>query len=256
MMQHFISSITGFLANRQLGALTRWGIRRYIKHYSVCMDEALLSDIKHYKCFNDFFSRQLKPGARPICQDQNIIASPADGMIVQRGPIIARQWQIKGFSYDLKELLGSKSLCDKYQHGYSVNIYLSPRDYHRVHMPYDGVLDHCIRIPGNLYTVDPAATASKHINKNTRVLCEFKNSDIGDFIVMLIGAFNVGSINTVWQDMRVAQDSMRLLKGAPLGHFLLGSSVLVLTQSSVKPCKSVNPGDTIKMGQPLLHADD
>jgi len=256
-MQHLISSIAGFLADRRMGPVTHWAIKQYINHYNVSLDDALISDIKQYKRFNDFFTRHLKVGARPVADSPSVLSSPADGTIVQAGPLSNRQWHVKGYAYDLAELLTTTELCDRYRDGYSVNIYLSPRDYHRVHMPYDGILKQCIYVKGALYSVNPNHPDAKFINKNERLICEFENEHIGRFIVMFIGAFNVGSINTAWQDYSkenhsIEPDTIRLKKGAEVGYFKLGSSILLMTEKATHPTDQTIVDHCVRMGEQLL----
>ena len=259
-MQHALSKTVGFLANRHLGFITQWAINKYINHFNVDLSDALLPGTKEYKTFNQFFARKLKEGARPIDMTENIICSPSDGKIVQVGKLNAAQWHIKGHHYPLDELLTSKELCDRYQNGYSINIYLSPRDYHRVHMPFDGVLKQTKYIKGKLYSVNPNHKHFKYINKNERLLCEFYNEEIGYFIVMFIGALNVGSINTVWQDCSnsgrdITVDAIKINKGMELGHFAMGSSILLITEKSFNPCKEASIDGNVKVGMPLLQFD-
>lgn len=259
-MQHLLSKSVGFLANRRMGGVTHWAIKKYCAHFNVSLDEALLTDIKQYRTFNEFFTRQLKEGARPVTPDEHIITSPADGLIVQSGKLTDAQWHIKGQHYPLDELLTSEDLCLRYQNGYSVNIYLSPRDYHRVHMPYDGILQQTIYIKGKLYSVNPNHKHAKFINKNERLICEFQDPVIGNFIVMFIGALNVGSIHTVWQSCfnkgrDLNHNTIKLKKGMELGHFQMGSSILLITEHPYLPADKAIVDSSIKMGAPLLSTE-
>jgi phosphatidylserine decarboxylase len=261
-MQKLISKTAGFFANRRLGSIGHLLIKKYIKRYDVSLSEALITNITEYKTFNAFFTRKLKADARPIDQNTNILCSPADGKIVQVGPLSSGRWHIKDQHYPLEPLLANKDLYQRYKDGYSVNIYLSPQDYHRVHMPYDGILKQTIYIKGKLYSVDPERKQSKFINKNERLICEFYNEEIGHFIIMFIGALIVGSIKTVWQELsdkthskKIATNSIVINKGMEVGHFQLGSSVLLITEKQCIPAGNTFADVKIKMGQPLLITD-
>lgn len=260
MMQHLISKTTGFLANRNLGALSHFIIRRYMQHYQVDLSDALIQNIKQYQNFNEFFTRKLKTGARPIDPEPNIMCSPTDGLIVQCGQLQQQQWTIKNHCFSLDALLMSPTLAKRYQHGYSVNIYLSPKDYHRIHMPFDGRLTQSNYIKGALYSVNPNHRHLKFINRNERLLCEFYNEQIGHFIVMMIGAFNVGSIHTVWPHSRNPQtytqdQGIQLNKGDEMGYFAMGSSVLLISEQPYQACQAIAENKAIRMGQALIKTD-
>jgi phosphatidylserine decarboxylase len=261
-MQKLISKTAGFFANRHLGIIARLIIKKYSKHYEINLNEAMVTNIKEYKTFNAFFTRKLKTDARQIDQNTNILCSPADGRIMQVGPLSSGEWHIKGQHYPLKQLLANEELYARYTDGYSINIYLSPQDYHRVHMPYDGQLKQTIYIKGKLYSVDPNRRQSKFINKNERLICEFYNEKIGHFIIMFIGALIVGSIKTIWQDSsdkthskKTPEEEIIIKKGAEVGHFQLGSSVLLITEKQFTKAGNTFEDVKIKMGQPLLIND-
>lgn len=236
-----ITALAGKLASAQAGKLTTAVIRWFVKRYQVNMSEAAQEDIGAYSSFNEFFTRPLKTGARKLSKAKYIC--PVDGAISQFGDIKTNQiFQAKGHSYSTEALVGgNKSLAAQYQDGSFATIYLSPRDYHRIHMPCDGRLLRMVYVPGDLFSVNP--TTAQGIPglfaRNERVVCEFESAQ-GNFILVLVGATIVGSMATVWhgvvnpprighiKEWSYSDQNITLKQGEEMGRFLLGSTVVML----------------------------
>jgi phosphatidylserine decarboxylase len=218
-------------------------ITQIIRHYGVNMDEALEQDINVYKSFNDFFTRELKPGVRPLTTERNAIACPADGAVSQAGNITGGEiFQAKGKSYTVTDLLGgSAERAEPFNNGVFTTIYLSPKDYHRLHMPLTGTLREMVHIPGRLFSVNTATTHSVPglFARNERVAALF-DTDAGPMALVLVGAIFVSSIETVWHGVVTPptinsvrswqyQDNAPMLKiGEEMGRFNMGSTIIVL----------------------------
>ncbi|ABI56216.1 archaetidylserine decarboxylase [Alkalilimnicola ehrlichii MLHE-1] len=228
-------------------------IKAFIRVFKVDMSEALEEDPTAYPTFNAFFTRALKPEARPLPDDPDAILSPADGTISQMGPIERDTiFQAKGHSFTTAELLGGdEALAEEFRDGWFATIYLSPRDYHRVHMPMTGTLRQMIHIPGRLFSVAPftVRTVPKLFARNERVACIF-DTDRGPMAVVLVGAINVGSIETVWAGeitppagIRAqysnyeADNAPTIARGHEMGRFNMGSTVITLQNSRPAPGK-------------------
>ena len=236
-----LTQLAGSLARRQAGALTTWAIRRFIARYGVDMAEAANPDPAAYASFNDFFTRPLKAGARPLAAADWIC--PVDGAISQFGPIAGDQvFQAKGHAYSTTALVGGDAaLAAEFQDGHFATLYLSPRDYHRIHMPRGGRLRRMIHVPGDLFSVNPTTARGVPglFARNERVVCVF-DGDRGPFVMVLVGATIVGSMATVWhgvvnpprpghlRDWTYADQAIELAQGAEMGRFLLGSTVVML----------------------------
>jgi phosphatidylserine decarboxylase len=236
-----LTRLAGSLARRQAGALTTWVIRRFIARYGVDMAEAANPDPAAYASFNDFFTRPLKAGARPLAAADWIC--PVDGAISQFGPITGDQvFQAKGHAYSTRALVGGDAaLAAEFQDGHFATLYLSPRDYHRIHMPRGGRLRRMIHVPGDLFSVNPTTARGVPglFARNERVVCVF-DGDHGPFVMVLVGATIVGSMATVWhgvvnpprpghlRDWAYADQAIELAQGAEMGRFLLGSTVVML----------------------------
>jgi len=270
LIQHLLpkQALTEFgahIANAKAGRITTAIIRWFVKKYGVNMDEALNSDITSYASFNEFFTRPLKPNARPPA-DADFIC-PVDGAISQFGAIEKDQiFQAKGHSFSTTDLVGGDQiLADQFSDGSFANIYLSPKDYHRIHMPCDGRLTRMIYIPGALFSVNPvtARGVPNLFARNERVVCVFE-SDHGPFVLVLVGATIVGSMATVWhgvvnpprsKEIRqwdYSAQPISLKKGDEMGRFLLGSTVVMLFPSDTltfnsgwQPFKSVRLGENM-----------
>jgi phosphatidylserine decarboxylase len=236
-----LTSFAGWVAGKERGAVTTWIIRRFVAKYGVDMGEALDSDIASYPSFNDFFTRALKPGARPIARAD--LVSPVDGAISQFGPIEGDQiFQAKGHSYSTTALVGGdKALAAQFTQGSFSTLYLSPKDYHRIHMPCDGRLLRMIHVPGDLFSVNPTTARGVPglFARNERVVCVFETAR-GPFVLVLVGATIVGSMATAWhgvvnpprsgevREWHYADKQITLRQGEEMGRFLLGSTVVML----------------------------
>nr|WP_247684863.1 archaetidylserine decarboxylase [Pseudoalteromonas luteoviolacea] len=243
--KHAVSRLVGKLAAAQAGALTTQLIKLFIKQYKIDMSEALYEDPAHYKTFNEFFTRPLKPGIRPLANEEHILAHPVDGAISQLGDVVDGQIiQAKGHDYSLQTLLGgSEQDVAPYLGGKFATIYLAPKDYHRIHMPVDGVLRKMIYVPGDLFSVNPltAQNVPNLFARNERVVAIF-DTDIGPLSMVLVGATIVASIETIWagtvtppagKDIFTwnypadGDNAIKLKKGDEMGRFKLGSTVIL-----------------------------
>jgi len=236
-----LTSFAGWVAGKERGSVTTWIIRRFVAKYGVDMGEALTSDIGSYRSFNDFFTRALKPGARPIAAAD--LVSPVDGAISQFGAIEGDQiFQAKGHRYSTTALVGGDAaLAARFAHGSFATLYLSPKDYHRIHMPCDGRLLRMIYVPGDLFSVNPTTARGVPglFARNERVVCVFETAR-GPFVLVLVGATIVGSMATVWhgvvnpprggevREWRYDDQQIVLRQGDEMGRFLLGSTVVML----------------------------
>ncbi|MGH6649166.1 archaetidylserine decarboxylase [Aquabacterium sp.] len=236
-----LTAFAGRMASVKGGALTTAFIRWFVGRYGVNMAEAANPDIASYPTFNEFFTRPLKPGARPLASADLIC--PVDGAVSQVGPIAGDQvFQAKGHHYSTQALVGGDALlAAQFQDGHFATIYLSPKDYHRIHMPCDGRLTRMIYVPGDLFSVNPATARGVPglFARNERVVCVFETVH-GPFVLTLVGATIVGSMATVWhgvvnpprtkdvREWRYTDQSIVLKKGDEMGRFLLGSTVVML----------------------------
>ena len=246
-------------------ALIRW----IIKHYDVDMSEAQNETPESFVHFNDFFTRPLKEGARPLPEKDSTIVSPADGAISQLGDIEnGRIFQAKGHDYSLTELLGGDAeLSQEFMGGRFATIYLSPRDYHRIHIPATGTLRRMIHVPGRLFSVNQGTVENipRLFARNERVVSVF-DTDSGPMVVIMVGAINVASIETVWSGLvtpyraRVrtydyglsSGKDITLQRGEEMGRFKLGSTAIVLFgKDRAQWLDHWQAGATIKMGQAL-----
>ncbi|RFO96057.1 phosphatidylserine decarboxylase [Rhodoferax lacus] len=260
-----LTVFAGWVAGAQGGALTTALIRWFVKRYNVNMAEAAQPDIATYASFNDFFTRALKVGARPQAAADYLC--PVDGAISQFGPIAGDQiFQAKGHSYSTTALVGGDaSLAAQFQDGSFATLYLSPRDYHRIHMPCDGRLRRMIYVPGDLFSVNPTTARGVPglFARNERVVCVFEG-DNGTFVLTLVGATIVGSMATVWHgqvnpprspqicEWQYQGDQVVLKKGEEMGRFLLGSTVVMLfakNQLAFNP--AWEPARAIVMGEAM-----
>jgi phosphatidylserine decarboxylase len=236
-----LTVLAGKLASAHAGSLTTSVIRWFVGRYNVNMAEAANPDISSYQSFNEFFTRPLKEGARP--QAEVDFLCPVDGAISQFGPIERDQiFQAKGHSYSTTALVGGdRELAAQFENGSFATLYLSPRDYHRIHMPCDGKLQRMIYVPGALFSVNPTTARGVPglFARNERVVCVFESAH-GPFVLTLVGATIVGSMATVWhgvvnpprpgviREWRYAEQNIVLKKGDEMGRFLLGSTVVML----------------------------
>ena len=241
--QHTLSRIVGWFADRQWSPITQAVIRLFIRCYGVSMEEAKNPDINSYSSFNSFFTRHLNPALRPITTDSKAVASPVDGIISKIGQLKGETiLQAKKHCYTITDLFGGNSEQAKFfQGGAYFTAYLAPKDYHRIHMPIDGHLLEMMHIPGHLFSVNPFSVQKipKLFSRNERVVCLFK-TQVGLMAVVIVGAILVGSIDTVWHgtvtpptkraisvwDYR--EKDITLTQGGELGHFKMGSTVILL----------------------------
>ena len=258
-----LTNFAGRIAGAKGGAMTTRLIRWFVGRYNVNMDEALDPDITHYTSFNDFFTRALRPDARPLAKADYVC--PVDGRISQFGKIDKDQiFQAKGHNFSTTALVGGDAaLAAQFEHGSFANLYLSPRDYHRIHMPCDGRLTRMIYVPGELFSVNP--TTARGIPglfaRNERVVCVFDTAN-GPFVMTLVGATIVGSMATVWhgvvnpprtgeiRDWSYANDNVVLKQGEELGRFLLGSTVVMLfPKDTVQFNANWQPAGPVQLGE-------
>ena len=263
-----LTVLAGKLASAEAGSLTTSVIRWFVGRYNVNMAEAANPDIASYKSFNEFFTRPLKDGARPFAETDFLC--PVDGAISQFGAIERDQiFQAKGHSYSTTALVGGdRELAAQFENGSFATLYLSPRDYHRIHMPCAGKLTRMIYVPGALFSVNPttARAVPGLFARNERVVCVFE-SEFGPFVLTLVGATIVGSMATVWhgqvnpprpgviREWRYdATSAVNLEKGAEMGRFLLGSTVVMLfPKDSLAFNPDWSPARPIRMGEAMGH---
>jgi len=281
-----LTAFAGFVASRERGWLTTALIRWFVGKFQVDMAEAANSDITSYRSFNDFFTRALRPGARPLAPAALIC--PVDGTISQFGAIEHGQiFQAKGHSYSTTALLGGDAaLAAQFQEGHFATLYLSPRDYHRIHMPAGGRLTRMIYVPGELFSVNPSTARGVPglFARNERVVCVFESTDgsHGPFAMILVGATIVGSMATVWHgvvkaprgkgvgewhypadsqtltptlsqgERQKSRTAIVLKQGEEMGRFLLGSTVVMLfPQGPLQFNPEWAPGRGIRLGQAM-----
>lgn len=268
MPQHLLSRGMGCLGNWQNPIFKNRMINTFIRTYGVNMSEALVENPRDYTCFNDFFTRHLKPEARDVNKPNHHIISPADGIMSQFGAIQGdRLLQAKGSTYSLEALLASQSTADMFADGAFMTVYLSPKDYHRVHMPFSGTLLKMTYVPGSLFSVNEAAVAGIPglFAKNERAICLFE-TEIGLMAVILIGAMIVGSIHTAWHGCVTPSPSYHLTdwnyeaqqlyynRGDEMGHFQMGSTAIVLFQKdAVEFNEAMTLGQGLRLGDTVAH---
>ncbi len=263
--QHALSRLTGALARSTLPFLKNWLIERFIAAFGVDMREAAQPEPRAYPHFNAFFTRALRPGARPVDVAPEAIVSPADGAVSQAGEITGgRILQAKGRDYTAAELLADPRDALLFEGGSFATIYLSPRDYHRVHMPCGARLTFMRYIPGDLFSVNAVTAASvpSLFARNERLVCRFETAH-GPMAMVLVGAMVVAGIETVWTgpvapagrsvlsiDLESPSTSRELAKGAEMGRFQLGSTViLLLPRGAARWATGFSAGAPLRMGQ-------
>ncbi len=241
-----LTVFAGWVARAEWGGFTTALIRWFVKRYNVNMAEAANPDVSSYPSFNTFFTRPLKDGVRPLARAAYVC--PVDGAISQLGPIRKDQiFQAKGHDYSTTALVGGDSaLAAQFQDGHFATIYLSPRDYHRIHMPCDGELRRMIYVPGDLFSVNPTTARGVPglFARNERVVCVFDTAQ-GPMVLTLVGATIVGSMATVWHgqvnpprspqvcEWRYDAGKVVLRQGDEMGRFMLGSTVVLLFSKDV-----------------------
>ena len=260
-----LTTLAGKFASARLGGLTTSVIRWFVGRYNVNMAEAANPDIASYTSFNDFFTRALKPGARPLAQADLIC--PVDGAISQFGPIAKDQvFQAKGHTYSTTALVGGDAAAAaRFDNGHFATLYLSPRDYHRIHMPCAGELTRMVHVPGDLFSVNPTTARGVPglFARNERVVCFFESAQ-GPFVLVLVGATIVGSMATVWhgqvnpprtgvlRQWDYAKGQVNLQQGEEMGRFLLGSTVVMLfPQGPLQFIPQWSPTRPIQLGEAM-----
>ena len=260
-----LTALAGRIARARGGLLTTRLIAWFVQRYRVNMLEAANPDVASYVTFNDFFTRALKPGARPLAQSKLIC--PVDGAISQFGRIEGQQiFQAKGHHYSSRALVGGDAaLAAQFDNGHFATLYLSPRDYHRIHMPCAGRLRRMIYVPGELFSVNPTTARGVPglFARNERVVCVF-DGEQGPFVLVLVGATIVGSMATTWHgavnaprpgrlsEWRYDNEVITLRQGEEMGRFLLGSTVVMLfPQGPLQFNPSWQPGAAIQLGETM-----
>ncbi|WP_457913901.1 archaetidylserine decarboxylase [Candidatus Gillettellia adelgis] len=267
--KRLLTRLIGWGADKQAGWLTQLAVKTFAHYYHVEMQSAKNPNLASYITFNDFFDRPFRTGIRPIIKDTNWLALPADGIISQLGRICDNQIvQAKGHNYSLEGLLaGNSILVELFRNGLFAVTYLAPYNYHRVHMPCDGVLTNMIYVPGDLFSVNPYTVAimPNLFARNERVICVF-NTAIGPMIQILVGATIVGSLEVVWAGTITPphkgiiqhwtypdageERAIILKKGVEMGRFKLGSTVINLfIAGSVKFSPLLNERSPTRIGE-------
>lgn len=265
---HLLSRLVGCLASTRQPWIKDAFIQRFASRYRVDMAEALEPDLRAYESFNAFFTRALKPGARPLAEGDDVVLCPADGAISEIGRIEdGRLLQAKGHTFSLLQLVGGDTdVADRFQGGHFATVYLSPKDYHRVHMPLGGELESMTYVPGALFSVNQTTADNVEglFARNERLVCLFQTS-AGPMAVILVGAMIVAGIETVWagpvaplrrrvSSTRYGSHStpVQLDKGAEMGRFMLGSTAIVLfPPDTVEWQSELRNGSQVRMGQAM-----
>ena len=265
-----LTRYAGWRASREWGLRTTRLIGGFVAKYGVDMSEAADPDIASYKSFNEFFTRALKPGARPMASAD--LVCPVDGAVSQFGAIRLDQIvQAKGHAYSTTALVGGDAgLARQFENGHFATIYLSPKDYHRIHLPCDGRLLRMIHVPGALFSVNPltARGVPGLFARNERVVCVFESAR-GPFVLVLVGATIVGSMATVWhgavnqrrvadvREWRYDDAPVVLRQGDEMGRFMLGSTVVMLFPAGPLRFNPIwAPARSVRLGEAMAHCAD
>jgi phosphatidylserine decarboxylase len=260
-----LTRFAGAIASAQGGSATTALIRWFVRRYGVNMAEAAEPSIEAYPTFNQFFTRALRADARPLAASR--LVCPVDGAISQFGAIAGEQvFQAKGHDYSVTALVGGDgALASKFHGGHFATLYLSPKDYHRIHMPCEGRLRHMTHVPGALFSVNPTTVRGVPglFARNERVVCEF-DGEAGPFVMVLVGATIVGSMATVWHGVvnpprtgelrhwSYGDRQIVLGQGEEMGRFLLGSTVVMLfPPGPLRFAADWAPGRAIRMGEAM-----
>lgn len=265
---HLISRFVYYFVECKIDWVKNGLINWAIKKYGVNMQESEREAAENFEHFNDFFTRSLKNGMRPLPTDESLIVSPADGVISQLGDISnGRIFQAKGHDYSLVELVGGDlGLAEQFMGGKFATVYLSPKDYHRVHIPATGTLSHMVHVPGRLFSVNQGTVENipRLFARNERVVSIF-DTQYGPMAVIMVGAINVASIETVWAGLVTpnrgqattfsygsACQAIEIERGGEMGRFLLGSTAIVLFgKDQIEWLENWQAGSTIKMGEAM-----
>ena len=261
---HFLSRIMLRLTRCKVQWFKNFAIKKFIKAFNIDMSMAVDEKPENYLSFNHFFTRALKPEVRPLALGDNNIISPVDGAISQMTSIDNNTIiQAKGQGYSVEALLGDSNMAKQFKNGNFTTLYLSPRDYHRIHMPVDGTLRKVIHVPGRLFSVNPATVHNVPalFARNERVVCFFE-TPVGPMAFVLVGAIFVASMETVWQgeitppthhDIRSwdhTTNPVNLKQGEEMGRFNMGSTVIMLfAKDAMKWLEEHNETDPVQMGQ-------
>ncbi len=261
----FLSRLVMWATRVRVLAWKSWLIRQIVRRFNVDLTEAAEPDLNAYPHFNAFFTRALKPGARLADSDPCSLLMPADGKISQVGRIEAgRIFQAKGQSFTAAELLGSEAAAAPYADGWFANVYLSPRDYHRVHMPWRGKLTHTLHVPGRLFSVAPWAVNAipRLFARNERLVCHFE-TDFGPMCSVMVGALLVSGVETVWNGVDIppyasrpiARDwrsrALELDRFAEMARFNMGSTVILLFPKDAVTIDDFAHQQPVRVGQRL-----
>ncbi|OOF83997.1 phosphatidylserine decarboxylase [Rodentibacter ratti] len=270
MPQLYLTQFAGWFAKQKWGKVTHLAIKAFAKKYNIDMSIAQKEQFNEYESFNEFFIRPLKDNARPINQNPTALCLPADGRISECGHIDDnRLLQAKGHFFRLEDLLAEdKELVAAFKNGEFATTYLSPRDYHRVHMPCDGTLRKMIYVPGDLFSVNPflAQHVPNLFARNERVICVF-DTEFGTMVQILVGATVTASIGTTWAGVinpprhhevktwtYEGESALKLTKGQEMGRFQLGSTVINLFQENqVRLADHLSVGEPVRMGEILAY---
>jgi phosphatidylserine decarboxylase len=265
--QQLLSRVTGWLAASEIEWMKNLLIRAFAGHFKVDMTEAAEPELETYPSFNAFFTRPLRADARPIDSGENTICCPADGAISQLGAITqGRLFQAKGKDFSAAELLGDAERASEFENGQFATIYLSPRDYHRVHMPMAGKLAAQTYIPGKLFSVNQVTAENVEglFARNERLVCYF-DTDAGPMAMVLVGAMIVAGIETVWSgqvappprnpqtiNYKRKPGAVKLARGEEMGRFMLGSTVILLfPENTIEWQEQYTANSPTRMGEPL-----
>ncbi|HUL18250.1 MAG TPA: archaetidylserine decarboxylase [Steroidobacteraceae bacterium] len=268
MPQHALSALVHAVTRSRAPRLKNFLIERFIAGYHPEMGDALEPDALKYASFNAFFTRALRPGARPIDPDPRVLVCPVDGAVSQSGPLQGnRLVQAKGHAYTLEALLDEAgSWADAFRGGWFATLYLAPFNYHRIHMPLEGTLRAAWYVPGCLFSVNTTTAASVPglFTRNERIVCVFEQGTLA-FAVVLVGALFVGSMSTVWHGdvtprrprrrttlpLSSLAAPLRLEKGAELGRFNMGSTVILLLPPGAARWRALQCGGPVRVGEAL-----
>ncbi|MFW2371667.1 MAG: archaetidylserine decarboxylase [Gammaproteobacteria bacterium] len=265
---HALSWLVFHLSRVEWEPIKRLSLKIYLSLHQVNMADAVEEDPFAYKNLNAFFTRALKKEARPIAEADDVLVCPVDGTVSQAQAIVdGRVFQAKGQNYSLLELVGGvQELSTPFHNGKFATLYLSPKDYHRIHMPMTGKLTDMVYVPGRLFSVAPHTvnTIPRLFARNERLVCAFE-TDAGPMIMILVGAVNVSAIDTVWAGSvtppskrkiihtRYKDGEIKLQKGLEMGRFNLGSTVIMLMAENVELDELIQHGNSVQLGQELAH---